>query len=402
MSALAPSSRSGAVPTRQYAPDFRVEVEGAELDPATKGDVLDLKVTMDMVNMTSVDLTFNNWDDRRLSFKYSDTDKLNVGNRIHVLLGYSGRLVSVMRGQINSISPKFPQSGSPTVTVSVLDGMQLLKDRRPAEGEEIKYTGKADWEIAQAIASRNGMRAEVTEDGPVYDEVVQKNQDDAQFIMERAKRIDFDCYVHVDPDTEEAVLRFVRPTDDRAGSRSRVHDLLWCQKAQVLSGFEPTDDFEVLLSFDPTLTLSNQVSQVTVRGWDSNTKQAIVVTASASDLPGSGGGGSSGPQEASRALGNRQDVVVDAVVTSEEEARRLAEALLRERAYEFITGSGEILGRPDLRPGDNVNLIGLGRRFSGQYYVKKVDHALGQQGFTTRFEARRVFDGGVDPQGSTT
>jgi len=201
--------------------------------------------------------------------------------------------------------------------------------------------------------------------------------------MERAKRIDFDCYIYANPASDHSVLRFVKPTDDRAGSRARTHAFRWG---------------ESLMSFEPTLTLSKQVSQVTVRGWDSATKQAIVVTATSADLPG--GGGTSGPQEAQRSLGNRQDVVVDAVVTSEEEARELAISLLRERAYEFITGSGEIIGLPDLRPGDNLELDGLGQRFSGTYYVKKVEHKIGGSGFTSRFEVRRVFDGGTQRQGS--
>ena len=69
--------KSGLPSPDYYAPDFRVEVEGEELDPRTKGDVLEVKVSMDIDNLTSFDLTFNNWDDRTLSFKYSDTNKLN-------------------------------------------------------------------------------------------------------------------------------------------------------------------------------------------------------------------------------------------------------------------------------------------------------------------------------------
>jgi phage protein D len=377
---IPPFPTAGGTPTTRYAPDFRVEVEGHPLDPSTKGDVLDLKVTMDMENMTSVDITFSNWDDRSLAFKYSDTTGLDLGNRIHVQLGYADRLHSLMRGQISSMTPRFPQSGPPTISIGALDGMQLLKDRRPAEGEETKYVNKQDWQIAEAVARRNGLTAEVTHAGPLHADVVQKNQDDAQFLMERAKRIDFDCYIHTDPRTERSVLRFMRPTDQRAGPRATVHDLAWG---------------EGLVSFQPTLTLSRQVSQVTVRGWDSRTKQAIVVTADAGDLEGGSGGGKAGPEVAKRALGGRQDVVVDAPVTSEEEARELAVSLLRERAYEFITGTGEVMGMPELRPGDNLELAGLGRRFSGTYYVKRVEHQIGTGGFMTRFEVRRVYDGGT-------
>jgi phage protein D len=50
---------------------------------------------------------------------------------------------------------------------------------------------------------------------------------------------------------------------------------------------------------------------------------------------------------------------------------------------------------PDLRPGDNLELQGLGRRFSGVYYVLKVEHALGNSGYQTRFDVRKPFDGGT-------
>ncbi|MFO1119702.1 MAG: hypothetical protein U1E38_06195 [Rhodospirillales bacterium] len=374
------TTRPSLPPRGYYAPNFRVEVEGQELDPRVKGDVLDLKVTADLENMTSADITFNNWDDQRFDFKYSDTAALDIGNRVHIQLGYADRLLSMMHGQINSLTPRFPQSGASTIAVGVLDGMQLLKGRKPAEGELTKYTEKTDWQIAQIIAERNGLQAEVSEVGETHAEVVQKNQDDAQFLMERAKRIDFDCYIFTDPATRQSVLRFVEPTDTRVADRIRQFTFKWGEN---------------LNSFSPTLTLSDQVSQLTVRGWNDRTKQAISYTASASDLPGASTGGTSGPAAAQDRLRGRQEMVVDFPVSTEQEARELAISLLRERAYEFITGSGEILGFPDLRPGDNIDLLGLGRRFGGTYYVRKVGHRLGSGGFFTTFDVRRVFDGGV-------
>src|SRR5438477_9965743 len=102
--------KPGLPPVDFYAPNFRVDVEGQELDATTKGDVLDVKVSMDIGNITSFDLTFNNWDDRRLEFKYSDTDKLDVGRRVHIQLGYADHLVSMVRGMITSLTPRFPES----------------------------------------------------------------------------------------------------------------------------------------------------------------------------------------------------------------------------------------------------------------------------------------------------
>jgi len=368
------------LPADYYAPDFLVKVESQQLDRASKGDVISVKVTMDLENMTSAQLTINNWDDRTFDLKYTDTKTFDVGNRVHVQLGYADRLVSMLHGQISTMAPSFPESGQPTLDITVLDGMLKLRDRKPAEGETKKYVDQADWEIVRAVAARNGMQAIVAEEGEKHPEVIQKNQDDASFLMERAKRMDFDCYVQTDPGSGEEKLHFERPTDARDGSTVRVYEFIWGKS---------------LISFAPVLTLSRQVSAVTVQGWDARTKASISVRATAADLPGAAGSGTSGPAAAETSLDGKEDVVVDAPVHTEQEARELAISLLRERAYDFVTGTGRVIGIPDLRPSDNVDLSGLGKRFSGRYYVKKVEHTLGASGYFTEFDVRRVYDGGV-------
>lgn len=373
---------SGLPPVDYYAPNYRVEVGGKELDPETKGDVLDLKVVMEIENLTSFDLNFNNWDDKALFFKYSDTNKLDLGQEVHIQMGYADKLVSMVRGLITSLTPRFPESGQPTISVSGQDKLFLLKDSKPREGDTPKYTGEADWQIAQKIAERHNMQAVVTREGPTHAEVIQKNQDDAQFLMERAKRIDFDVFVRTDPESGQDTLHFVKPTDGRDSRPIRSYEFVWGRS---------------LIEFSPTLTLAGQVSKLTVRGWDPRTKQPITATADENDIPAGDGGGMTGPR-AVRALlasGSKQERVVDAPVTTEQEAKELAVSLLREKAYEFITGTGRVIGLPDLRPGDNIELKELGRRFSGRYYVKKVEHALGGSGYLTQFEVRKYVDGGT-------
>jgi phage protein D len=368
---------SGLPSTDYYAPDFRVEVEGLELDPVTHGDVLELKVVMDMDNMTSFDLTINNWNDETLTFKYSDGDTFRVGNFVHVMMGYAGNLLSMVSGQIATMSPHFPETGPSTLTVGGLDGMFRLRDRKPAEGEITKYANMTDWQIAEYIAQRNGLKAKVTKEGPMYDEVVQKNQDDATFLMERAKRIDFDCFVWTEPISGEGFLYFVKPTDGRDSSVIRVYQFHWGEN---------------LISFNPTINLSRQVGKVTVRGWNDRTKQAIVATAGPEDLPNAGKtqGGASGPDAAKQSMQGKQEVVVDAPVNNDNDAKELAAALLRERAEQFIIGTGQSIGLPDLRPSDNVEVTGLGA-FDGTYYVQKVEHVINESGFRTTFDVRRFY-----------
>lgn len=379
----------------RYAPEFEVRIEGLEMDPSTKNDIIDVKVNRDIDEMSGFDLTLNNWDDVNLKFKHSDSPRLKLGGRVSVRLGYADKLLTVATGTISTLSPKFSDSASPTVQVSGVDGMLRLKDRKPAENEAKIYRNLPDWRIAEQIAQRNHLRIEVTREGPTHDQVVQKNQDDASFLMERAKRLDFDCYVLPDPQSGEDTLYFIRPTDGRDGRPIRVYRLAYAPGLSTGPSGLPEGLIPNLLDFTPTLTVSQQVGKLTVRGWDPRTKQPIAFTATAENLPAgqNTADGQSGPEVAESTLGGRQDVLVDAPVTSDQEARELAISLLRERAYEFITATGRVAGLPELRPGDNLEIYGLGQRFSGTYFVKRVEHTLNTSGFFTQFTARRIHQG---------
>jgi len=375
------SSLSTIIPsTDYYAPNYKIEVEGRELDPESKGDVLEVKVTMDLENLTHFDLTVNNWDDKHLAFKYSDTTIFDLGNRLHVQLGYAGDLVSMVNGIITSMTPRFPESGPPTIVIGGEDRMVKLKDRKPKDGEQKQFLNKRDSEIVAIVAKRNGLVPKVTQTNTVHDVVVQKNQDDAAFLMERAKRIDFDCFIDVDPDTGKDALFFGPPADKRDGNKVKVYRFIWGQS---------------LNNFNPTISLNRQVGKVTVKSWDPATKSLIKYTAGPNDLPTTGGGGENGPSAVQTRLQDREDIVVDQPVRSKQEAEDLAKALLRERAYNYITGNGQVIGLPDLRPGNNVELEGLGKRFTGTYYVTKVEHTLGGSGYATSFDARKYEDGGT-------
>jgi phage protein D len=370
---------SGLPATDYYAPDYKILVQNQELDSTSKGDVLELKVTMDQNNLTHFDLTVNNWDDKHLTFKYSDTNTFDLGNSVQVRMGYAGGLVPMVNGLITSMTPHFPESGPPTLVVGGEDKMVKLKDRKPRDGEQKKFVNMTDSEIVRVIAERNALICKAQDTAEKHDIVIQKNQSDAEFLMERAKRIDYDCFVGVDPDTGMDALYFQSPTDARDGKKVRVYVFEWGKS---------------LINFSPALTLNRQVGKVTVKGWDPNTKSIIKYVAGPADLPTSGGG-ENGPSAIQTRFQDREDVVVDQPVTSQQEAQALATALLRERAYNYITASGQVIGLPDLRPGDNIEVLGLGTRFSGKYYVTKVEHTLGGSGYLTSFEVRNYSDGGT-------
>ncbi len=378
------SSIQSGLPMDYYAPDYKIEVEGQILDQATKGDILDLKVTLDKDNLGHFDMTINNWDDRVFDFKYSNKAVFDIGNRVHIRMGYANQLNYMMLGVINRMSPRFPESGQPTLGVSGVDALIKLHGRKPLPKDVKTFSKMTAWEIAQIVAERNKLNFKTTEQNrekyEKYDLVVQKDQDELQFLTELAKRIDFDCFIRADPKSGVDTLYFVAPSDARDGQPVKVYEFEWGKN---------------LIEFNPELTLSKQVGQVTVRGWNPKTKEVISYSATSLDLAQQGGGGLSGPEAAEKRLEGKQELVIDRPVQSQQEARDLAVALLRERSYEFLTGSGRVIGLSDLRPGDNLELKGLGKRFTGRYYVTKVEHSLGNSGYQTQFYVRKEYDGGL-------
>ena len=220
--------------------------------------------------------------------------------------------------------------------------MFQLRDRKPADGEQTRYVNMADWEIAEAIAERNGLKSEVDRGRrDARPRSCRRTRTTRTFLMERAKRIDFDCFVLTDPKSGEARCTSSSPPTAARTGRSASTSSCWG---------------ESLIQFTPTINLSRQVGSVTVRGWDDRTKQAIVATAKPEDLPGAGRtgrrtAGRSGRQEHAR---GKQEVVVDAPVTSERGgAQSLALSLL---------GGARLRVHHRHRPGDRPARPAAGRQ----------------------------------------
>ena len=99
-------------PDPGYAPEFAVGVEGQPLGERGKDDVLEIHVVLDLDQMASFEITFNNWDDELLRFKYSESEASNelfkIGRLVAIELGYADELVPVVSGQITSLNPAFP------------------------------------------------------------------------------------------------------------------------------------------------------------------------------------------------------------------------------------------------------------------------------------------------------
>ncbi len=75
-------------------------------------------------------------------------------------------------------------------------------------------------------------------------------------------------------------------------------------------------------------------------------------------------------------------------VKSKDEAEQIAKTILNRRAEKLLTGSGECIGIPEILPGKNIKLEGLGNKFSKLYYIESCTHSVSSSGYKTTFKVK--------------
>src|SRR5579859_6957145 len=132
-----------------------------------------------------------------------------------------------------------------------------------------------------------------------------------------------------------------------------------------------------------------QVSEVKVRGWDPTAKKPVEGTASPSNQTTRMAGTSGGPEATKKAFGAASVAVVDRPVFSQAEADQIARGQFNTQALAYVVGDGTCIGNAAMRAGIVVTMSGLGKRFSGDYYVTATRHTFSSDGYRTGFTVHR-------------
>jgi len=132
-------------------------------------------------------------------------------------------------------------------------------------------------------------------------------------------------------------------------------------------------------------------SKVEVRGWDVKKKQAIVTNSSSGNVDPKMGGEETGFDLSEKAFSASPIAIVDDRIIDTSESNQIGKATYDTMLGEFLTGEGELEGgNPDIKAGRTLKITGLGERFSGIYYLVSTVHSINQNGYHTKFRARRT------------
>ena len=341
-------------------PEFRIRINGEDLPLAAKADVVSIGVLEDVGAMSMFNFTLPCWDNAEMKPKWIDEDLFKEGNMVEIEMGYRDRLEEIFRGEITGLEPDFPKEAPPMLTVRGYDRRHRLMGKYKTRA----FLNMKDSDIAGQIASDYSLSLDVEDTRVMIGYVLQHNQTDFQFLSERAQRIGFEMVV------KDQTLYF-RARQNKGSS------------AVIL-------DREVeLLDFSARLTTIGQVEEVFVKGWNPKDKVQVVGRSGIGDERQMGGT-ASGPVGVREAFPGSGFTTVNLPMLSQAEADALARARFMELALCHVEGQGLCIGRPDLRAGRVVEIQGLGRRFSGTYYVTSAQHTFRpSSGYRTGFEFRR-------------
>lgn len=387
-------------------PQFEVRIAGAGLPRDVLRDVTQLTYRDNIKEIDSFELTVNNWDVETSDYKYigSETEETLSGStpeseryklfepsnrNVEIRMGYTNILRVMMKGNITTMEPSFPSGGAPTLTVRGLNTLHQLRCRQYSTtwGTEVDRQYSRDSEIAKRIGElREGGKkrfpfpveidTSAIQDEPVIQYLAQENQYDIDFLLSRARMRGYVVFIQESDQEVQGSrdrLYFGPPLGSVQGLRNVTFELEWGKS---------------LVDIKPTLTTANQVKSVKFRGWDRASRRAINITVSVDDLRINFNRDLLALLTRSGECGQREDVVVNEPVFTEQQARRRAEAILLNRLREMVKISGTTVGLPDLRAGQLVIIKGIGSRLSGTYLLTDTTHTIGDSGYTTRFNAR--------------
>jgi phage protein D len=278
-----------------------------------------------------------------------------------------GPTVQLIKGEITALEPEFQQG---MVTALIVRGYDK-SHRLFRETKSQAFLNIKDSDLASQIAGNAGLSTAISATNTVYDHIYQDNQSDLAFLMQRAWRIGYECFV------DDGKLYFRKPPTSG-------------EKVTLVWGID-------LASFYPVMTLAGQVDEVVVRGWDVDKQQAVVGQAKQGALYPKTGESKDGAKWA-QTFGTGKRVVVDIPVANQAEANVLAQARLDEISGLFVEAEGEVVGRPEIRAGKFVEIEGVGSRFSGTYMVTESRHRYDSHGLTTTFAVRGTRTGTLTEQ----
>ncbi|HHV62129.1 MAG TPA: phage late control D family protein [Firmicutes bacterium] len=330
-----------------YAPVYYIKVDGKRLPEDLAQRVTGIEFEDDAEKLPKLTVRFNNAD-----LEITDHPLFSMGKKVQIQWGYiDGKLTQPFTFTVKAI-----QGFKVRELIAYGGGHRLSSKAKSRIWKGISYS-----DIASRIAREYGLKPVVEDTKIAHEQVAQSNQTDLNFLKELAGKVGFECY------EENGELHF--------------HPKRLDSKPALAFAYY-NGEYGNLISFEPVEKTLAEPNEVTVTGIDPLEKKPYIAKANDANVErnavaegtylydGASGTETFRPGETGKKVAS--------TARTPSEAKQQADANFRKAEEETVEASIETVGEPGLLAKRVVTLYGLGKRYSGNWYVKNVRHVIGQ------------------------
>ncbi len=322
--------------------------------------IVSASVTDHVRDPTEFSLELISREDESGTTSWTDDERFVLGAPVAVSFCYGSKVELLIAGEITALAPAFSVGGAPTLSVQ---GQDLRHRLNTVQRVKPAFAARKYSDIAEKICKDQHISMVFEDSGAIVSSVQQACESDLEFLLYCADQIHYELVM------QGRTLLFREVSANKPSVATLTLD----------------DD---LLEFNPYLSLL-PLTGLVASSWD--TRKKTPMTASVGDNKAVGMGGTqSAAQQTRHVFGESVEMLCGVSVGSQMELDRVAQARWDAAALDLVTGGGRCRGRTDVGAGRVIRIAGVGKRFSGDYYLESVVHSYTRDdGYATSFQVRR-------------
>lgn len=287
-------------------------------------------------------------------FAISESELFVPGQEVEITTGYHSQESSIFKGIVVRHSIRIHGDGNSFLTVLCFDkAVKMTMARKSAY-----FLNKSSKDIIEELIGAYGLAADVGGAGEPVKEIIQYNATDWDFVVSRA----------------DATGRIVTVEDGTVAAKAPD----FSSDSGLLLKYG-----ESIIDVEAEVDARSQLSSVTSKSWDFSGQQ--VQTGDSSEPTVNAQGNLTGSTLAGTMGGSAYNMITSAPVTSGDLTAWANAQLLKSRLAR-IRGKVTFPGSSKPKPGQIIQVNGLGARFNGKAFISGVTHRVEEGDWTTEAE----------------
>lgn len=337
---------------------YQIMVEGKTIDPSFQ--LLSLSVTKEINRIPVATLVFRDGEAAEKDFRISNEDLFVPGKKIKINIGRDGKNKQAFAGIVNRHSIRIKEDGKAELHVECRDETVRMTIGRHSK----YYTKMKDSRLFdELIGNYSGLKGDFQATTLEHKEIVQHHISDWDFMLLRAEANGM--LVNV----SDGTIKISRPDTGT--------------KPVLQVGYGSS-----ILQFEAEMDARNQWENVEARSWDYSNQQLFSANTSSAKFnePGNIKG-----SDLAKAIDLKKYELHHSGHLLQQELQDWVDASMLRSRLAKIRGRAKFSGFGEIKPGDMIQLDGVGDRFKGKAYVTAVRQDIGKGIWQTHIQF------GLDP-----